>query len=132
MATVVFSPDGTRFAAERMDTTIYVWDVPSGQKLFSWQLAEQGRAYNEPGHVALSFSPDGKSLASAASYEGPGGRQMVREVVVWDLTTGKATWRAKGGASGFHALAFSDDGKLVAPRDKDGVMLLHTATGHAR
>src|SRR5262249_44516375 len=57
---------------------------------------------------------------------------MVREVVVWDLATGKANWRAQGRPPGFQAFGFSKDSMLIAHGDEDGVRLLNAARGTER
>jgi WD40 repeat protein len=123
----VFSPDSMRFAVEGMDKTIHLWDVATGQELPPLKVSEQGRPVNAPGQGTLSFSPDGKSLASAGVYHD--GRQMVSEVVVWDIATGKTTCRAKCGGQGIQAVTFSLDSKLIAHGEPGGVRLLNATTG---
>jgi RNA polymerase sigma factor (sigma-70 family) len=96
---LAFSRDGKKLAsAEGSDKTVKVWDVASGKELATFR-----------GHtefvIAVAFSPDGKSVASA------GGEKIVK---VWDLATGKERLSLQGPVSGFRGLAFSPDGRLLA------------------
>ena len=60
---------------------------------------------------AAAFSPDGKSLASAAGlYDRPG------ELILWDAATGRLQAKADE-PKGIRALAFSPDGKALASAD---------------
>jgi alpha-tubulin suppressor-like RCC1 family protein/roadblock/LC7 domain-containing protein len=54
----VFSPDGTKLAANCPDGRIRVWDIATGQQLY----ALHGK-YVYPNGITAAFSPDGKILA---------------------------------------------------------------------
>src|SRR5205823_7487066 len=75
--TVKFSPDGKLLAAGGIGGTIYRWDAATG--------AARPPIHAHPIKVwDLAFSPDGRTLATAAgSGQGPG------EVKLWDPATGK-------------------------------------------
>src|SRR5262249_5590115 len=66
---VVFSPNSTVLASSTTDHRIVLWDLPTGT------------AQPLPGHthtiLALAFSPDGKTLASAAYGEAT--------ICLWDV-----------------------------------------------
>jgi WD40 repeat protein/serine/threonine protein kinase len=86
-----FSPDGRRLAT-RDDKTVKIWDAQTGQELFSVT----------GGGPDIVFSPDGKRLADARSFDGT--------VKVWDAQTGQLVRTIKDAGSA----AFSPDGKRLA------------------
>ncbi len=131
------SPDGKLLAAG--GTT--VWDASTGKVLF------KTAGHTIPSHVtALTFSPDGKRLASAnwggnLSKTVDGQRKTIKaesEVKIWDARTGGELLTLRGGGRG---AAFSPDGRLLASGDDEGVITLFntengsivaTMRGHAK
>jgi RNA polymerase sigma factor (sigma-70 family) len=114
LGSVVFSPDGKTLAATA-DRYIRLWDVASGKEL-AW----------EGGHWAainrLTYSPDGKILASAAE-----GEPTIR---VWDLASGKEQHRLEQRLG--RTTAFTPDGKSLvttAASYDDAVRVWDLATG---
>jgi tricorn protease-like protein len=73
--------------------------------------------------VALAFSPDGKTLASA-------GEDL--RVLLWDTDSGKQIGALKWHTDGVFALAYSPDGKLLASGDGAWVRLWDVAAGRVR
>src|SRR5262249_54439614 len=69
--------------------------------------------------LAVSFSPDGKRLASA------GDDGMVR---VWDTVTGQEALSLKGHTGTVTSVAFSPDGKRLASADSTGRVKVWDAT----
>jgi WD40 repeat protein/serine/threonine protein kinase/tetratricopeptide (TPR) repeat protein len=113
------SPDGMTLASSAGDeTAVKLWDLATGHEKATLN-----------GHTkqiyCLSFSPDGRTLASGAE-DGI--------VKLWDLATQQARatiTRTYGGA--VTGLAFSPDGKtLVSVRQFDWVHLWDAATGQER
>ena len=62
--------------------------------------------------TALAFSPDGKTLASAAGY----GESDIR---LWDVATGKEIGRLEGHKAWVGSLVFWPDGKKLASSSAD-------------
>ncbi len=95
-----FSPNGKVLAASSNDNSVCLWEVPTGRELRCLANAAAGI---DPG---VSFSPDGKILATGA-----GG-----EIRRWDTKTWKELprWQLKFGRAG--KLFFSPDGQTLACR----------------
>jgi WD40 repeat protein len=98
---VVFSPDGRLLTAAgfHMDKLVKIYDVKSGRQV----LALEGQTEWEAD--ATAFSPDGKLLASTATD---------KQILVWDLATGKLKHQFQDQAYRSAALAFSPDSELLA------------------
>ncbi|HEY7391915.1 MAG TPA: hypothetical protein VH640_25585, partial [Bryobacteraceae bacterium] len=65
------------------------------------------------GHI-VTFSPDGKRLASSNSWRGH------KDVQVWDVTTGKELVRYSGHEHGPSILAFAPDGMRIVSASDSG------------
>lgn len=95
---IVFSPDGKTLAVGgNCMREIHLRDVATGKKLITIE------GYDEYGITALSFTPDGKTLASMGWHDG---------MKLWDTSTGKlkSTQKIEDSA----CAAFSPDCKLLA------------------
>jgi WD40 repeat protein len=98
---VVFSPDNKRFASSSNEAgTVKIWDAQTGDEI----LVLKGST----GDVwALSYSPDGKRLASGSKA----GQGKLGELKVWNADTGQELRSLTGN---FHGVAYSPDGKCLA------------------
>jgi WD40 repeat protein len=112
-----FSPDGSRLAVNVFrQSAAYLWDLTSGQQIAELPHKEV---------YGLSFSPDGKTLATA------GWDSIVR---FWDGRTGSLLREfsvAEGGAVGddlrMYAVRYAPHGGLIATAHLDGTVRLWQA-----
>ncbi|MBD2449631.1 NACHT domain-containing protein [Nostoc sp. FACHB-152] len=110
---VAFSPDGTKLAFGSFDYTVSLWDIKT-QKC--------DRTYT--GHRNwvwwVTFSPDGKILATASSIEG--------SVRLWDIVTGECLHTLHCHQSMLWAIAFSPDSSTLVTTSSDGTIKLWDVT----
>lgn len=101
------SKDGILATADSY-SQIRLWRVADGQQVIAWE-----------GHKgwtrALSFSPDGKMLASGCDD---------RTVHLWDVSTGQRHQVLPGHAGWILFVAFSRDGKFLASSSEDKTIKL--------
>ena len=129
-AGVTFSPDGRSLASVggMLDCTLRLWDVTTGKERLrrrahegkedhDWVQSEIGKC--KKGGKWVTFSPDGKVLASAGSDD---------KIILWDAATGKEIGRFEGHTDSVFCVAFSPDGKTLASASADKSVLLWDAT----
>lgn len=92
---VAFSPDGTKLAVGRSDTSVEIWDVASRKVIHTFGGHESSLRY-------VVFSQDGTRIASAT---------LGASVRVWEVVTGRPVF---GPRPAGRCVAFSPDGRRIA------------------
>jgi WD40 repeat protein len=116
VSAVAFAPNGKSIASGSWDATVRIWDPATGQE--RCPPLDNGDVVQ-----ALSYSPDGRSLAAAAG----------NDIILWDVGSGKLRQRLQGHTGAISGIAFSPDGKTIASASRDGsVRRWDVTTGRVR
>ena len=106
VASVAWSPDGTRLASAGGDGTVKVWEAASSKGTLTLR-----------GHTntvkSVAWSPDGTRLAST-SWDAT--------VKVWEAASGKDTLTLRGHTNPVESVAWSPDGTRLASAGADGTV----------
>jgi WD40 repeat protein len=94
---LAFTPDGRAVASGHVDGVVHLREVATGKEVRSFDHKTNVWV------VAIAFSPDGKTLASACGTK----------VGLWDVASGKAIVELEGNRD-MRCLAFSPDGRTLA------------------
>lgn len=126
--TTAFSPELGKIAIGGEQGQVTMLDTSSGKKIRT--IAAHGRLEVN----AVSFSPDGKLLATAAgSRFGRGAAKGSLDVAIWDVKTGKFIRSLKnpdiGGRNALSRTLWSPDGQTVAAKGSSQQLYLWDARG---
>ncbi len=114
---VSFSPDGKTLAIAGRYRSVKFWDVKTGveiRTLLGYDNTPQGYYYDN-WVDSISFSPEGKTLATADRYG---------TVKLWDVKTGMEIRTLLGHSGAVTSLSFSPDGTILASGISDGTLKL--------
>lgn len=118
-AIVGFSPDGRLLANGGSEHTICLWQIDlavgPGAEVASEPVCLRRLQGHRDNVSALSFSPDGRYLASS-SYD--------QTAKLWDLRTGQCLKTLQGHRNRLWSVAFSPDGTLLATGGDDRTVRL--------
>jgi len=104
---LAFSSDGRYLASGNSDGTVKLWDVATGRELRTLM--------HIAGVTAVSFSPDGKTLAAGCTGMVRGGGT----VKVWELATGREIRARASRWNNIMALAFVANNRLLLSASTD-------------
>jgi RNA polymerase sigma factor (sigma-70 family) len=120
---VAVSPDGQTIATGDWDDKVCLWDVATGQ-------LRRALLGHKMGVLFVSFSPDGKMLASVS---GSFNEHVGGEVKLWNLADGRERATLKGHTDSVWSVRFSPDGRSLVTASRDEkAKVWEVATGQER
>ena len=128
---ISFSPDGKTLASAADDNFVLLWDVSTGalRQTLTTGAAPLTTTAAWAWVNTVSFSPDGKTLASADTSKG----QSTSNIRLWDVMTGKLRYTLTTTAAWRTKVSFSPDGKTLAGVHHDNTIgLWDVMTGELR
>ena len=126
-----FSPTDRKILVSGSSDELWLWDVAKGkhQSIYIHRVIfnvepDGSKIYEQPAVLGLSFSSDGKTLATT---------HLDRTVRLWDIEIKTAKTIFKGHTDFVHRVRFSPDGKtLVGGSWEETVLLWDVTTGEQK
>jgi WD40 repeat protein len=112
VTSVAFSPDGKTILSGSLDRTLILWDATSGEPIRTF-IGSTDRIN------AIAFSPDGRTAISGEGSEEIFNNTIERDMILWDISTGKALQHFEGHTATIAAVAFSPDGRTALSGSAD-------------
>ncbi len=122
---VIFSPDGTTYAAAGDDNLVHLWNGKTGEH----KITLNGHSERVS---CIAYSPDSEIIATG-SYDGT--------IRLWDATTGNHKTTFTSGDGSVTSVAYSPDGRAIVSGNGNGdvqlwdiqtMELKSTLTGHTK
>lgn len=104
---LAFSPDGFTLATGHYDGLVRLWDLREGTLLLEWDTGAVVQS--------ITFSPDGRVVATGSSYE----NTLVR---LWSAGSGVILRELAGHTKGVTHLEFSPDSQFLVSASYDGMV----------
>ena len=122
VTSVSFSPDGKTIATGSADRTIRIWQVDNDKSAIPYGIAPLHATLSShtDSVTSVSFSPDGKTLASASHDN---------TIKIWNLESKKLLQTLTGHKDWVLGVSFSPDGKTIASASVDKTVKLWNRQG---